>query len=285
MSEKPVPVSSVCFRRSRLEINVQLISMAGSLVLAGICLGLTGPFRWPWGLAAGIFALVMALFFLYQAGSAMEKLWWEPQEHRLRQVRFGKTTLVPLGELERIRSYPAWGRTVLRWGKKRFYLHHQLLGADVILKNLQGLRPDLFPDPQETLKLRTSVLSLLILTVFTLGVLSSGLLLGIYQKYFVVLGVVFALAPLVRMLLFTPVMFYLSPGGIRVRFLVRSRFYRREKLRKIVEDTYAASGCSYYLMKFLFQDGTVILDEGSLMSPLKSRSRWIYDVLQLDERS
>lgn len=284
MEKKDLGAALVVYRRSLLEINVQVVSLGLSLALGLLALGFSGPFRWPWGaLVAGVALALMALFFV-KLIFATEKVYWDPGHHLLTTRRLGHSFTIPLAQVTRIRSYPAWGRTLVVWPGGRAFLHHQLLGFDSLLKTLQATRPDLFPDPRETLHLRTSFLSFLILLFFTLGVAATGLLLSFYQSFFLILGGVFALGPLVRMLFFTPRDFYVNQAGVRVRYLLRTQFHDKNLLKKIIEDRYSASGCNYYLMKFLFIGGTVILDEGFLMSPLLSRSHWISDTLELDER-
>jgi hypothetical protein len=77
-----------------------------------------------------------------------------------------------------------------------------------------------------------------------------------------------------RLLFFTPRAFMVQSGSLTARYWLRRRTTYRG-LTSFQESRYAASGAVFFRVRLAFGRRTVLLDEGSLLDPLRPWIGWV----------
>jgi hypothetical protein len=246
---------------------LSLLGLAALPVLAW----LSGPYLWPWGVAAlAVVAAGTAAFFA-RWRQAKETVTWDEAAVEFRRGR-RVLTLDP-DALTAVDVRPAAVWTRLDAGPHRWKLSHRLVGADELLDRLRRRRPDLFPEPGEELTLRVSAAVAVFQVVLAAGAVGAGWLLLPWQPW---LGVGFGLAgafAFFRVLLYIPRLYKVGDGRLVVVYWLRRRVWRRPD--SVREDSYAAGGAVFFRLQLCYSSRAVVLDEGQLNDPLRPRAGWI----------
>jgi hypothetical protein len=279
MSDETIEV--ILYRTGRVD---RLVALGLGLLLAA-CLPLlwwvSGPFLWPWGGGALFLAGLGAISALAWWWKALGTVCWVPGTESLEFRRGRRVRNLDLSALTRVEVRPSSVVTRLEAGGKVFRISHRLVRAEDLLDRLRRRRPDLFdvPGPQETF--RVSSVGLVMTVFLALVTAGTGVLLADWKS---AVGWVFfggAGLTLGRALFFIPRAFVVGRGFLTEVFWLRRRTWRVPSSHQ--ESLYAAGGAAFFRLRFDFGPRQVVLDEGSLLDPLRPRAGWV--VQQLDSTS
>ena len=271
--------TSLIFQRSRSEVVFHLLSMFFCL-LAGAFAGYAALVKaWPW-LWVMILGALGGLGFLISAVKSLRKyhLITQGEEVELRWKSWGLWQSVVGKELLELKTIPCWRRTLLVTSQRTVVLPHQLTGCEYLLDRLRKARPEVVKplsekDSSQELILKVSLLPSLFYVLFMAGVAGAAwALVPIRAQYFTLLFMAF---PLFRLLWRTPRRYLLTEKGITIFYWASKKVWLWSEVESWSEDTYASTAANFYLMKFLWQGGNVILDEGLLLTPLRPYKEWI----------
>ncbi|NNM53217.1 MAG: hypothetical protein HKM05_00660 [Spirochaetales bacterium] len=270
---------SLVFQRSRTELVFHLLSASLCAVasIAAWYATVIKPWPWSWLLAIGLVSVVL---FLTSAFRSLRKFYLvtESQGLEVRWKNWGRWHRLVVANLVELKSIPCWRRTLLVTPEQTLVLPHQLSGCEFLLKRLRQARPDLLPSPKEieqnlSLVLRASLVPSVFYVLFMGAIVGAAwALLPLNAQYFTLFFLVF---PLFRLLWRTPRRYYITDQGVTVFFWVTKKVWLWSEVESWSEDTYASTAASFYLMKFLFRGGSVVLDESLLVTPLHPYKDWI----------
>ncbi len=178
------------YRRSLPE---RLTNLTLSLLFLGVALVMvlfSGPYWGTYGWVAFVTFLAVSGFFAANWVASFETVHWNESEEGTSLVlrSFGGARRLHLDALTQVRVIPCDLHTVLRSPEGRLKLSHKLLRFEDLLEQIRDHRPDLFPVPGEALRLRSTLVGLISLTLFALGTALTGALLATWQSW---LGPVF----------------------------------------------------------------------------------------------
>ena len=219
-------------------------------------------------MAAG--ASVLAFFRWTQARRPVA---WFEDPGRIDFIRGRTVESLDVRTLDRVEVCPSAVRTKLTAVGRTIVLSHRLLRVELLLDRLRARRPDLFPEPDNSVNLRYSKVGFAFTVLLAAGAGLAGALVFPWGPW---AGGVFysgGFAILVRALLFVPLGCTVSPAGMVIRYLLRKKNWGRTNL--VREDGYAAGGAVFFRMHLHFGNRTVVLDEGSLTDPLRPLAGWI----------
>lgn len=264
---KPLP-----FRTGRGDRGIPLFLSLLLLVSVPLWWWAAGP-AFP-GPAAGASALALgaALVGLARWRSALGSVSWEPDPDRLVFRRGRKVRTLFLADLTGVRVRPASVRTDLTAGLRKFRISHRLVRCEALLDRIRSSRPDLFPGPGETLRLRASAVE----GLFTLALaLASALAAGAVWSWSLPVAGVFVLGAVLALgrVLFLPRAFTVGAGSLRVDRILGRRTWGRP--RDLVHETHSAGGAVFYRIRLAYGRRTLVLDEGHLTDPLRPWAGWV----------
>jgi len=249
--------------------------------LLGVCLPLfgwaAGPFLKPWGLVAlGMMALGMVGEGVWWWRS-LATVVWLAQDGGLQFAGGRKGLILAFDELTRVVVRPSEITTWLEAGDRSVKISHRLVGFEDFLDRLRQRRPDLFPPPEVVARFRVSQVGTTATLLLALATTGVGLLIFPWQPG---VGVIFfggALLAVGHAFFFSPRSFVVGPGSLTEVF-----WFRKKTSRGVIsqqESFHAASGAVFFRMRFNFGKRKVVLDEGSLLDPLRPWAEWVVDQL------
>ncbi len=270
---------SLVFQRSRTELVFHLFSalLCAVASVAAWYASVIKPWPWSWLVALGFVSVVG---FLISAVKSLKKFYLvtEPQGLEVRWKSWGRWHSLVVSKLVELKSVPCWRRTLLVTPEQTLVLPHQLSGCEFLLERLRKARPDLLPAPKENgqkmaLILKASLVPSVFYVLFMGGIVGAAWALVPLNVQYVTLF--FLVFPLFRLLWRTPRHYQITDQGVAVFFWVTKKVWLWSEVESWAEDTYASTATSFYLMKFLFRGGSVILDESLLATPLRPYKDWI----------
>lgn len=252
-----------------IPFGISLLTLGAAPALAWA----SGPFLWPWGaaVALGLGAVAAAAFARWLR--ALETVRWDDGSRRLEFCRPGRRLTVDLDAVDRLVVVPSEARTVLFARGRRYTLSHRLVRVEGLLARFRALRPDLFPEPVAPQTLASSPTPFVVLGLLAAGTALAGAFLGAWNP---VIGEgLAASAALVvaRTLWFVPRGFVVSPGTLVVLYVLRRRTWTGPAA--VHTDEYAAGGVQFFRVHAVWGTQTVVLDESSLVVPLRPWAPWI----------
>ncbi len=269
-------IEPVSYRTGKADRTVALGLAIFLLILAPGFLWVSGPFLWPWGAVAG---------FLSALGGAAALTWWRIastsvewfSDRGVLEFR-PRRQQVELNRVTKIEVRPARMVTLLWSGGRPFRLSHRLVGLEALLDSLRLLRPELFPPPGAEAVFRVSQVGTLAHLAFVGLTVAAGVLLTPWLWGWGLVLEAGALLALGRLLFFAPREFVVRPGLLLIRYWLRRRTYRG--LTSFQESHYAATGAIFFRARLTFGRRTVLLDEGSLLDPLRPWMGWVTTTLE-----
>jgi hypothetical protein len=265
------------YRRSLAERLTNLTLAVLFAVLAAVLTAFAGPFWISYGAWACAVSLALAAVFAFRWAASHDSVSWVEDEAGDRIVWrvWWRQRSLAVAALTEVRVVPCDLQTRLSAGKVRLVLSHKFLRFEDLLDRLRLSRPDLFPSPGDSLRLRTTPVGMLSLLIFAAGTAGAGALLGTWVAWLAPLFFVVALVPLVRIVFFYPLEYRVVPGKVIVRYLARKRILETRHLRAQRQDAYAAAGAVFFLLRLEFPGQNIVLDEGHLRDPLRSVVGWL----------
>ena len=250
-----------------IPLGLAVLGLLALPVLAWV----SGPYLWPWGVAALLLALAGTVAALRRWWQARQTVSWG--ERALEFRRGNRLLTLDPEALTGVDVRPAAVRTLLEAGPFRWKLSHRLVRAEELLVRLRLRRPDLFAEPDGVLKLRASAVSAVFQLILAVGAAGAGLALSTWQPWLGIGFVVASVYAVFRVLWYIPRLYEIRPGTLIVSYWLRRRIWLRPDA--IREDSYAAGGAVFFRLHLDFGPRAVVLDEGQLNDPLRPQAAWI----------
>lgn len=201
---------------------------------------------------------------------------------------------IPYKRITGLRQDPAVGLLYLTVGNKTLRIHRWLSHFDVFFHDLTVLFPHLTePAPAATPRFSVTK-TVIVLQLFFLAVvvLFAVLMLNFIssERHPVLFGLVVLVTGsllgflVFRLLFLFPMGYEVHPEYLQIRFLLRKKRLEARAVQRFVEDTYAAAGSTFYLIKLVFPGRSVVLDENFLKQSLRPWRAFILQHFHPGER-
>ena len=253
-------------------------NLALSLLFVGVSVSLavfSGSFWIPLGLLGMVGTALVSLVFANRFFDSHELVQWDPEGPALICSVRGQVRRVELANVSSVRVVPCALKTTLVVETSKLVLSHKLIGFEDLLEQVRQARPDLFPAPGDTLRLRSTLVGIVSLLLFSAGTALTGTLLDGWLPWLGPLFYAVALVPLVRIVFFYPLEYRICRGKVIVRYPGRCKTLTTGKLKKVHQETYASAGSVFFVLRLEFVGHHVVLDEGYLRDSLRPRADWL----------